>query len=263
MLRTVLGLLIVQFLPAGLLAGVFTYHDFSDVSELTFVNSATVSADRLRVNGFSTSSNGAVYRTSKQDVQWGFKTSYQFAVGEQKTGPGSDTLEFVVQNFGLDTSGPNMLENNLRIVVDTYQNSWDRSNWHLEAFLGRRANGYLFSTEQLPGGKNSNLHQIDIEYDAVNTQLMVSFDGTLYADMDLDLDNSLNLDDGKAWVGFHALSGVYAETHDVYTWNWESNAQSVPEPSTLILLGIGGVSMAALRRRRKVLSLSTSTRSEK
>ncbi len=82
-------------------------------------------------------------------------------------------------------------------------------------------------------------------------RLTVGFDGTPYYDIIVDLAALLDSQDGKAWVGFMGGSGWCAETHDVYTWNFDSTP--VPEPSTLIAgaLLAGPLGLQAIRRFRR------------
>ena len=83
-------------------ASVFTYNDFSDVSDLKFVTSATTYQNRLRLNGTGNNNSGAVWTTEKHAVAHGFSTSFDFAIGEVTQGPGSDVFRFVVQNYAQD-----------------------------------------------------------------------------------------------------------------------------------------------------------------
>ena len=76
-------------------ASVFTYNDFSDVSNLKFVTSATTYQNRLRVNGTGNHNSGAVWTTEKHAVAHGFSTSFDFAIGEITQGSGSDVFRFV------------------------------------------------------------------------------------------------------------------------------------------------------------------------
>ncbi len=199
-------------------ASVFTYNDFSDVSDLTFVTSATTYENRLRLNGTGNNNSGAVWTKVKHAVAYGFTTSYEFAIGEFTQGPGSDLLRFYVQNFAEDAiqnksfndpdNGTVMGANYLMVEIDTYKNPWDPNNWHLDAnYMDVNGTKTDLGVVSLPGTKNSSIHRLDIEYDAVSTQLRVSYDNSLLMDLNYDLANTLDLDNGKAWIGFGAASG--------------------------------------------------------
>ena len=251
-------------------ASVFTYNDFSDVSNLKFVTSATTYQNRLRVNGTGNHNSGAVWTTEKHAVAHGFSTSFDFAIGEITQGSGSDVFRFVVQNYAQDAvfnkssndpdDGVYVTGNFLFVEIDTYHNSGgtDPNNWHIEASYqeaGSSTRSYL-GLANLPGTKNSDIHTLDIVYDAVNTQLQVSYDSSLLLDVDYDLGNTLTLDNGSSsWIGFSAASGAYAETHDVYNWSWNSNdANPVPEPATIAvwsILGLCGVGYGVRRKMKK------------
>ena len=242
-----ISIAIMLAVGANVGASDINYADFSETSNLTFVASATTFNNRLRVNGTGNNNSGAVWTMQKHGVANGFLTSYTFTIGEFAQPPGSDVLDFVVQNFASDTNTSNT--NNLVISLDTFQNPWDTSNWHFD--VGSRdvdsLATVLAENVTIAGGKNSNLHQIDIAYDSVNTDLKVYFDSTLYVNVSLDLSSSLDLDNGSAWVGFRATSGAFAETHDVHSWTFES----VPEPSTFILAAIGLALLMACKMRQR------------
>lgn len=250
-------------------ASLFTYNDFSDVSNLTFVTSATTYENRLRLNGTGNNNSGAVWTKDKHTVAYGFKTTYSFRIGEQTQGPGSDVLEFYVQNYAADAiyyksfndpeEGTILEDDFLRIQIDTYQNAWDNNNWHLEVKdFNELTNDDRYNNlglADLPGTKNSDLHDITVEYTFETTQLVISFDGTQLLDIDYDLAANMTLDNGQAYVGFIASSGAVAETHDVFTWSWESNdANPVPEPAAIAVwsaLGLFGVGFGLRRKYRK------------
>ena len=86
------------FLPGGSSrAAGFAYANFSLPSQLLFQRDATVFQNRLRLTPAERGKIGGVWFETKQNVQGGFETTFQFQFTE-KSEFGADGLAFVLQN---------------------------------------------------------------------------------------------------------------------------------------------------------------------
>ncbi|MFL2484243.1 MAG: LamG-like jellyroll fold domain-containing protein, partial [Verrucomicrobiales bacterium] len=180
------------------LSEAFNYNDFSDISDLTFVRSASVKNNKLDLNGTNGNTTGAVWTKDKYFVEDGFRITYKFQIGAL-TGGGSDGIWFYIQNSSGDAISTGGYSNSpqggttfngdyFSVGIDTYRNGWDPNNWHLE--WGYRG----FGTEQnnlkstpLPDSKNSNIHTITIEYDAEKKRIFAFYDEVLILEDSFDL----------------------------------------------------------------------------
>jgi hypothetical protein len=77
--------------------------------------------------------------------------------------------------------------------------------------------------------------------------LSITLDDTALLDVNLNLGNTLDLDQGRAWVGFTAGTGSGYENHDLINWSFTA----APEPSTLVLLAIAAIGGLFAWRRRQ------------
>ncbi len=207
----------------------FSYTDFSDVSDLTFVRSASTRDNKLDLNGTGGNTVGAVWTKDKYLVADGFRTTYTFQIGAL-TGGGSDGIWFYVQNrapdavwtpgYGNSPPGGTPLDDNyFYVAIDTYHNGWDPNNWHMEwGYDGFGQAESNLNQTPLPDTKNSNVHTITIDYNATAKRFSAFYDDTLVIESDLDLGSTISLDNGTAYIGCVGVCGGPAESHEILSW---------------------------------------------
>jgi len=93
---------------------------------------------------------------------------------------------------------------------------------------------------------DGNIHTAGILY--LPGTMTVSLDGSDVLTVPLNLSTTLNLNSGNAWMGFTAAFSGASENHDIL--NWSVNT-AVPEPSSLVLVGAGVLSLLACKYRRR------------
>src|SRR5262245_24746594 len=242
-LRPMLEQLEDRTVPTG-----FNFTDFSDASGLSLLGAAAVTpANVLRLTPAVGGQNGAAWYTAeKQFAGLAFETTFQFQMTENADPPGgSDGFVFLIQNTaptylagGGGTLGYDQLRNSLAVEFDTFQNSEvsDPSPSHISVHTnGVGPNGWQESLSL--GSYNTSPIMDDA---AVHTARIAYTPGTLSVYLDnlttpkltvaVDLAEKLNLDAGKAWVGFTAATGGGSQNHDIVNWSYNV----IPDVTTTV-----------------------------
>jgi len=244
------------------------FPDFSSTSGLSLQGAASQVGSVLRVSGTSGANGdaGSAWSTTQQPVANGFSTTFRFQI-TQLTGindddgnNGGDGLAFVIQNssgtaLGGDGGGMGYsgITNSVAVEFDTFRNAniGDPNGNHISVHTcGTAANSNLEDhslgiAANLPNMSDGNIHTAGILY--LPGTMTVSLDGSDVLTVPLDLSTKLNLNSGNAWLGFTAAFSGASENHDIL--NWSVNA--VPEPSSLVLVAAGALSLIAFEYRRR------------
>lgn len=215
----------------------FTFPDFSDITGLNLVGSATVIDQRLRLTPDLGEQAGAAWFITKQSVADGFATTFQVHIGVD----GADGFAFVIQNH--DTTAPGgccggqgyeFIPNSLAVEFDTWQNIpedfpsglGDPNENHISVqtrgLLPNSADP-LFSVGTatvLPYLSDGQLHTVKITYMPGILRIFVDNLVTPALVVAVNLATILDLEDGRAWVGLTAGTGGVSEIHDMLTWSF-------------------------------------------
>lgn len=269
-------------MAAGLAgATTFTFDDFSNAAGLTLVGDAALSTNRLRLTSAQENQVGGAWLNNLVDVQNGFSTSFQFQITERGghtpdweegvSNNGADGFTFTIQNagptaLGLYASGIGYygIRNSLSIEFDTWNNkpSYCEPNGNHIAVqsLGTADNrpehcadaGGAFANPTLgiatPSKDLSNGAIYDVLITYLPGALSIYFDNlaTPLLTVSVDLGQLLALEGGRsAYIGFTSSTGGAWENHDLLRWSYSD----VPEPGTVVLIGLGLVGLGLLRRR--------------
>ena len=189
---------------------------------------------------------GAAWLSSKQDVSKGFSTMFQFRITDPRseftpdvtTSTGGDGFAFVIQNAspgalgypggGIGYAG---ISNSVAIEFDTWDNDEsgqdvvrDVNDNHVAVHtLGTESNleyeSYALGvTPNVPEMTDGEVHTVRIEYVPGNLYVYMDDVSTPILAVQLFLDEVMELDEGKAWVGFTSATWSAYENHDILNW---------------------------------------------
>jgi hypothetical protein len=252
----------------------FNYPDFSNTSGLKLNGDATVASNQLQLTYSSGNSAGSVFTTNQVALGSNatFSTHFQFQITNpggvsDGDGQGADGFVFVLQTVSNNVGsagqgiGYGGIAPSLGIEFDTYQNAspylgpynGDPTGNH----VGININGSLTSIATANESTRFNNGQVWdawITYDGSTNLLNAywSMNGSIPAIPGLSATVNLAeiIGQNAGYVGFTSATGAAWENHNILNWQF-SQTIAVPEPSSLLMFGIGIVGVAwKLRRRR-------------
>ncbi len=221
-------------------AGTFYYSDFSSPTGLILQAYAAPFDGRLRLTpAIGGQGLGGAWLETKQPVKEGFETTFQIQITDKYV-HGADGLAFVIQNAptpGLGWPGCNIgfggLTNLFVVKFDNYH--WqDHINGAFDEIavltcsspttvlwdgvsntIASVTNGVVFSDGQVHTAKIVYVPgNLRVYLDDLENPLM-----TVY----VNLAKVIDLDEGRAWVGFTAACGADWQNQDLVNWSFTSD----------------------------------------
>jgi hypothetical protein len=234
----------------------FSFPDFSSTADLGPVGTADAGGGKLSLTTHEQCVRGAVWHATKQHIACGFTTEFLFEITIAEGTKSADGFAFVVQNDSRDAIGgvggamgygrfvgectagdyavlPG-IPNSLAVEFDTWENRelLDPDDNHVAVHCcgtnENRADTECLLSEaalktMLPLFSDTGPHTARVTY--VPGLLEVELDGQLVLSIpDLDLATLLELDDGRAWIGFTAATGLVREQHEILAWSFTEGA---------------------------------------
>jgi hypothetical protein len=221
-------------------AGTLAYNDFSSPAGLILQAYAAPFEGRLRLTQAITGRGiGGAWLDTKQPVKDGFETTFQIQITDKYV-HGADGLAFAVQNAPtprLGWPGCNIgfggLTNLLVVKFDNYHGEtlehvaydevavlaasspttilWDG----VATPIASVTNGVVFS--------DGRVHTVRIVYVPGNLQVYLDDLENPLMTVYVNLARVMDLDEGRAWVGFTAACGADWQNQDLVSWSFASD----------------------------------------
>ena len=210
---------------------------------LTTVGAATMVGNGLRLVPAQHNATGAAWSAERLSVAKGFDATFSFQVTQCDSSlGGGDGFAFVIQNcdaYALGAFGGGMgyggfgrhaemaISNSLVVEFDTFANSWDPNGNHISVQTRgteRNAPDHKFSlgaATDIPNLKDGKCHLVKISYRTPGT-LSVYIDQFRKPALvvAVDLNKTLRLSMGRAWLGFTAATAIAYENVQILTWSF-------------------------------------------
>lgn len=213
--------------------------EFTDPSMFHFVGNAKLFNKRIRLTDATYNQGGGIWLKEKRNVAQDFSIQIGFQI-TQPGNSGADGIAFVIQNQKSDAIGIfgggigyAGIPNSLAIEFDTYPNSEyrDPNDNHIGIQTrGKNANSAdhaitLGTSRNIPQLEDGTVHIMRIDY--VNKVMKVYLDefNTPKITAYVNIDSLLDLDNGKAWLGFTSSTGGAFANHDIVSFGHKSNSK--------------------------------------
>ena len=219
------------------------YPDFSSNVGLNWYGHSSIQDNNLIITPpESGCSSGSVWHTSKQFLQDGFETIFQFQITDLGgiTDPlsenGGDGFAFVIQNNSSSSLGNvggyigyTGVANSLAIEFDTFYNDNTDildpiNNNHISVHTrgiepnSSNHNESLGCVTDIPNMSDGNVYTVRIKY--MPNDLDVFLNDIPVLNIPLNITTTLNLDNGFAWVGFTSGKCLSYEKHNILNWTF-------------------------------------------
>ena len=246
--RTLLFIAIGGFLfGISTYAADFIFDNFDSGTGLILQSGATLVQNHLRLTPARGGISGGAWYDTKVNVRNGFQTIFQLQITEK--GPsGADGLAFVIQN----NPTPRLGYPGCNIGYGGISNLFviKFSNYHFpDHAYGNAYGAYDEVAMLMPHSPATRLwdsvsntvaaitNGVDFSDGQIHTVKLVYAPGNLQIFLD-DLENPLmtvyvnlakvmDLDNGRAWVGFTAATGADRQNHDLINWIFDSSEDAI------------------------------------
>jgi hypothetical protein len=246
---------------------VLNYEDFSTTSGLVLNGTAHTTGNVLRLTDAQAWSMGSAFSTTPVNVT-NFSANFKF----QYTGTGheygsADGIVFVIKNAasgtGIDGGAMGYLgiPKSVGVEFDNWYNPEYGDPGFLHNHIGINSNGSVNSIaikDIYPTEFNgTGVWYAWVDYNG--TTMSVSANNTGVKPATAMLSQIVNIPalvgSTNGLVGFTAATGAAMQNHDILSLNYSTNSmQPVPEPSAVMLTGIGGALVAAKLRKKRAES---------
>jgi hypothetical protein len=221
-------------------AGTLTYNDFSSPAGLILQAYAAPFEGHLRLTpAISGRGIGGAWLDTKQPVKDGFETTFQIQITDKYV-RGADGLAFVIQNTPTPRLGWPGCNIGFGGLTNLFVVKFDNYHWQDHAFgafdeiavltcsspttilwdgvantIASVTNGVVFS--------DGRVHTARIVYVPGNLQVYLDDLENPLMTVYVNLAGVMDLDEGRAWVGFTAACGADWQNQDLVSWSFASD----------------------------------------
>jgi len=234
----------------------FSYNGFDSSPALILKGDAALFQSRVRLTPNIPSKTGGLWYGSKQFLQDGFETIFQLQFTDP-TGFGADGLAFIIQSegtpqlgFGGGSIGFGGISNAVAVKFDNYHyGSVDGRSVHVKfdevaLVAGQSPRDVLNAYQPKSGASATNgvtfadgrIHVAKISYTPGNLRVYLDDLRTPVLSANLDLTKVMNLDNGRAWVGFTAATGADSQKQDLLAWSFDSSGGKKPLQTNIVII---------------------------
>jgi len=239
-IRTILVAAIALCALATTSPAQISYPRFDPINDLRPIGAVMITGGAAAMTYGGAMQTAALWSGTREDVAGGFTTTFAFRVGGQVGGilhpdrtRGADGFAFVIHNSSPDAIGGTGhclgyegITNSVAVEFDTWRNPdcGDPNGNHVSV----QTRGLLFNSAHhayslglaadIPDLSDGKMHVATITY--TPGVMTVTVDNAPPLVAPIDLPSTLNLDNGRAWVGFTSATGRAWEQHDILSWTF-------------------------------------------
>jgi len=225
----------------------YTYFDSS--AGLILQANAGLFQGKLRISpAIAGLGYGGAWLIEKQPVKNGFETTFQIQITE-KHSSGADGMAFVIQNGEQPALGQTGQGLGYGGQTNQFVVHFDNYHWGDHPTAGRydeiavqaaatpttplynKASNFLASVNRQVNYSDGAVHTVKIVYVPGNFQVFLDDLENPLMTVYVNLAKVMDLDAGRAWVGFTASSGADWQNHDLVSWSFDSAADAIPTPA--------------------------------
>jgi hypothetical protein len=218
----------------------FPSFNATDAGQINLAGKALFEDSRLVLNKATTPGMGYAYYNKMVDVIDGFETSFSFTISDlggitdDEGNTGGDGIAFSLFNsdttiFKTNDKWFSGIANSLSIEFDTFNNGIandDPNGNHIVLYAigentGEAENMTMLSlSSSVPDFSSAGTHVVKLVYQ--NNTLTVYLDGVSVLSESIDLPTQVQLDNGRAYIGFSSFSGMATENQIINSWEFKA-----------------------------------------
>lgn len=212
----------------------FSSFNLASLSKVQLIGNATLDGNRLRLTRAVQNQIGAIWYKQKQNISTGFVVEFEFQLTEGGGfWGGGDGFAFVIQNHSVDAIGYGGgalgyggIPKSFAVEFDTWSNSGDPNGNHISIHTaGIRENNSSPETQlayAIPDFylDDGDTHYVQIKYQGHQFELYLDTIPTPILTTPVSIEDSLQLQEGKAWVGFTGATGAAYQNHYIISWTF-------------------------------------------
>jgi hypothetical protein len=253
-----------------LLAGLGSYGNAMAIVDLTTADlnlsgTAQSIGDVIRLTEAKDWATGTAFSSKSVNLS-NFSAAFQYQFSDTGQWGTADGIAFVIKNAdsvaGANGGGMGYMgtPNSVAVEFDTWYNTEDLYNDKSANHIAIDVNGSMKSFSELDvspqfNGSGTWYAWVDYQNGVLTASTGQSSDKSDAVTISKAVDIPNIVGSSTGLVGFTASTGAASQNQDISAFQYSSNPAPVPEPSTYVLMGIGGVLAAARLRKSRLVQI--------